>query len=88
MSGKLIICNCSSFLLTELGFPSQTQRSVIWLSLVPEILSPSSEAALMGRPLCPPGFYIDAKDLTTGPHTHTASALATELSRSQKTINY
>lgn len=88
MSGKLIICNCSSFLLTELGFPSQAQRSVIWLSLVPEIPSPPSEAALMGRPLCPPGFSIDAKDLTTGPHTHTASALATEPSRSQKTINY
>lgn len=49
-------------------------------SLVLEILSPPSEAALKGRPLCPPGFYIDAEDLTSDPHTHMTSALTTELS--------
>lgn len=47
-------------------------------SLVLEILSPASEAALTGRSLCPPGFYIGAEDLTSSPYIHTTSALATE----------
>lgn len=38
-------------------------------SLVLEILSPPSGAGPTGRPLCPLGFYIDAEDLKSGPHT-------------------